>query len=80
MPAMASCKDLQFRTLRHTGFTRLLLAGVSIEDACTISAHSLKGGYAIVDRYNIRTAAGAERAFRTRAAAEGLLVDDGETD
>jgi hypothetical protein len=50
--------ELQFRHLRHTGFTRLVGAGALIEDGCIISTHSLKGGYAIVDRYDIRTIAG----------------------
>ena len=66
---LPSCADLRFAELRHTAVTRLHESGADELGIAGITGHSPKTVREILDRHHlVRT---AERAFRTRLAAEG---------
>lgn len=69
---MPSCAGLRFTELRHSAVTRLNEAGVDPLDIAGITGHTEQSVRQLLDRhYLIRTAKGAERAFRARLRAEG---------
>jgi hypothetical protein len=71
LPPMPACEDLRFAELRHTAVTRLHEAGVDEQGIAGITGHTPGSVRAILDRhYLIRTTKAAERAFKTRLAAE----------
>lgn len=72
LPALPSCAGLWFAELRHSAVTRLHEAGVDELGIASITGHTAQSVRQLLDRhYLIRTAKGAERAFRARLAAEG---------
>lgn len=69
---MPECADLRWMELRHSAVTYLHDAGVTEIGIASITGHSVKTVRDLLDRhYLIRTAAGAENAFRMRLAKEG---------
>jgi transposase len=66
-PEMA---ELWFMRLRHTAVVRLGEAGVNVPQIASITGHTLKTCYTILERYNVRTDKMAVSAFQQRLDAE----------
>lgn len=68
--AEVATKDLQFMHLRHTAVVRMGAAGSEIAEIRDVTGHTLKSAHTILERYMVRTGAGAAAAFKKRLARE----------
>ncbi|MCF6216832.1 MAG: hypothetical protein L3J58_11765 [Emcibacter sp.] len=67
---LAGLNHLKMGHLRHTAVTRMFDAGAEPMDIAAITGHKLKSIYTILDRYNRRTRAQADRATSKRMSAD----------
>lgn len=67
---LAGLHHLKMGHLRHTAVTRMFDAGAEPMDIAAITGHKLKSIYTILDRYNRRTRAQADRATGKRMSAD----------
>jgi hypothetical protein len=64
-----SLERKQFMLLRHTAIVRNAEAGCDVAEIISISGHTMASANTILERYNVRTRAAAEGAFRRRLKA-----------
>jgi len=75
IPAMPSCKRLQFRQLRHTAVTRLFEAGVDIPGVASITLHEMATIHTILKVYGLLTEQLSRAALEKRAKHEQGSAD-----